>query len=332
MSPRKVSDGVRSTAVRVHFIVLPQVYLLDLAGVADALRNANRVAGRTVFEVEYNGVESRASTSLGLPLSDLKPLPDELSEGALVIVVGVASGHPMQGPAATTAAHWLARHVTARHRLACICSGAFLAARAGLLDGRQCTTHHEDCEALQRAHPKALVQHNRIFVQDGHVLTSAGVTAGIDLALHLISEYAGAAVAARVARKLVVYVRRAGADPQLSPWFAHRNHMHPVVHRAQDAILADPTRAWTLASIAQVACTSVRNLSRLFRDETGVTVLAYLQHLRLAIARENLATTALSVDRVAESAGFTSAHQLRRVWRRHGAGSPGVARRATPLA
>ncbi len=318
--------------IRVHFIVLPQVYLLDLAGVADALRNANRVAGRTVFEIEYNGVESSAITSLGLPLSDLKPLPDVLAEGALVIVAGVMASHLIQGHAATIAAHWLARHVTARHRLACVCSGAFLAARARLLDGRLCTTHHEDCEALQRAHPKALVQHNRIFVQDGHVVTSAGVTAGIDLALHLISEYAGPAVAARVARKLVVYVRRAGADPQLSPWFAHRNHMHPVVHRAQDAILSDPTREWTLTSIAEAACTSVRNLSRLFRDETGVTVLAYLQHLRLAIARERLATTALSVDRVAESAGFTSAHQLRRVWRRHGEGSPRVGRHAVPPA
>ena len=323
---------MKAEAVRVHFIVLPQVYLLDLAGVADAFRNANRVAGRTVFDVEYHGVELSAITSLGLSLGELKPLPDTVSEGSLVIVAGVASSALMNGPAATFAARWLARHVTVRQRLACVCSGAFLAARAGLLDGRQCTTHHEDCEALQRAHPKALVQRNRIFVQDGNVMTSAGVTAGIDLALYLISEYAGPAVAARVARKLVVYVRRAGADPQLSPWFAHRNHMHPVVHRAQDAILADPTREWTLATIGDVAHTSVRNLSRLFRDETGITVLAYLHHIRLAIARENLATTTLSVDRVAENAGFTSAHQLRRVWSRHVEGSPKEGRRAIPLA
>lgn len=314
--------------VRVHFIILPQVYLLDLAGIADALRNANRVAGRTVFDVEYNGFESSVITSLGLPLAELKPLPDRLGPGALVIVAGVVSSTLMQSPAATVAARWLARHVTAEHRLACVCSGAFLAARAGLLDGRQCTTHHEDCDELQRAHPKALVQRNRIFVEDGHVMTSAGVTAGIDLALYLIAEHAGPAVATRVARKLVVYVRRTGADPQLSPWFAHRNHMHPVVHRAQDAILADPTREWTLSSISDVAYTSVRNLSRLFRDETGITVLAYLHHIRLAIARENLATTTWSVDRVAENAGFTSAHQLRRVWRRHAEGSPNAMRHA----
>ncbi len=314
--------------VRVHFIVLPQVYLLDLAGVADALRSANAVAGRPVFDLDYNGVDATATTSLGLSLASLKPLPAALEAGSLVVVAGVLPTGHLHGAAATTAARWLARHVTQEQRLATVCAGAFIAARAGLLDGRACTTHHEDCDALQRAYPKALVLHNRIFVQDGNVMTSAGVTAGIDLALHLIAEYAGPAVASRVARKLVVYVRRAGGDAQLSPWFAHRNHMHAVVHRAQDAIVADPARAWTLASIAAVALTSVRHLSRLFRDEVGVTVLAYLQHIRLAIARERLDTTGWTVERVAEAAGFSSAHQLRRVWQRHEKGSPRAGRDA----
>ncbi len=315
------------SALRVHFVVLPQVYLLDLAGVADALRNANRIAGRTVFDVVFRGVDDSAVTSVGLPLSGLQPLPDSLGDGDLVVLAGVTPIAGMQSPAATIAARWLARHVTPRQRVACICAGAFLAARAGLLDGRECTTHHEDCDALQRACPAAKVQHNRIFVQDGHVMTSAGVTAGIDLALHLIAEYAGPTVAARVARALVVYVRRTGADPQLSPWLAYRNHLHPVVHRAQDAILADPARDWTLALVAAAAATSVRHLSRLFRDEAGVTVLAYLHGIRIAMAREALATTGWNVDRVAESAGFRSAHQLRRVWRKEESLSPSAARR-----
>lgn len=316
--------------VRVHFIVLPHVYLLDLAGVADAMRVANRIAGRTVFEVAYHGVDAHAPTSLGLPLTDLLPLPGHLDDGALVVVAGVTSVARMQDAAATTAARWLARHVTPAQRLACVCAGAFLAARAGLLDGRACTTHHEDCERLQREHPKALVQHNRIFVRDGHVLTSAGVTAGIDLALHLIAEHAGPEIASRVARALVVYVRRAGGDAQLSPWFAHRNHLHPVVHRAQDAIVADPSRAWDLPSIAATARTSVRHLSRLFRDEVGITVLAYLQHIRLAIARERIDTTGWSIERVAEAAGFSSAHQMRRVWRQHEPVSPRALRGDRP--
>ena len=122
-------------------------------------------------------------------------------------------------------------------------------------------------------------------------------------------------------------MRRTGGDPQLSPWLAHRNHLHPVVHRAQDAILADPARDWTLESIADVACTSVRHLSRLFRDEAGVTVLAYLHRIRLALAREHLATTGWSMERVAERAGFSSAHQMRRVWRQHETRPPSEVRR-----
>lgn len=318
---------------RVHFIVLPHVYLLDLAGVADALRNANRVVGRVVFDLHYHGVASSVVTSLGLPLMALEPLPDALDDGALVIVAGVAAGgpapnDPMHAAEVSLAARWLKRHVTPSQRLACICAGAFVAGRAGLLDGRACTTHHDDCEALQREHPRALVQHNRIFVQDGNVMTSAGVTAGIDLALHLIAGEAGPAVAASVARKLVVYVRRAGADAQLSPWLAHRNHLHPVVHRAQDAIVGDPTRDWCLASIAVAACTSVRHLSRLFRDEAGITVLAYLHTIRLALAREHLGTTGWSVERVAEAAGFSSAHQLRRVWHQRGPDDGGTSPRS----
>lgn len=319
----------RST--RVHFIVLPQVYLLDLAGIADALRNANRVAGRTVFELRYHGVSPSVVTSLGLPMTALEPLPEALDDGALVIVAGTTNDRTndhSRGAAASLAARWLKRHVTPSQRLACVCAGAFLAGRAGLLDGRACTTHHEDCDSLQRDYPRALVQHNRIFVEDGNVMTSAGVTAGIDLALHLIAVEAGPAIAASVARKLVVYVRRAGADAQLSPWLAHRNHLHPVVHRAQDAIVGDPTRDWRLATIADAARTSVRHLSRLFRDEAGITVLAYLHTIRLALAGEHLGTPGWSVERVAEAAGFSSAHQLRRVRRRRAPGGEDAPRGA----
>ena len=151
-------------------------------------------------------------------------------------------------------------------------------------------------------------------------------TAGIDLALHLIARHAGPAVALAVARTLVVYVRRTGSDAQLSPWFAHRNHLHPVVHRAQDAILADPTRDWTLATIADVSHASVRHLTRLFREEAGVTALDYLHDVRLAIAREKFATSDHGVERIAEEAGFSSAHQMRRVLRSRRAPSPTVAR------
>jgi transcriptional regulator GlxA family with amidase domain len=314
--------------MNVHFVILPNVYLLDLAGIADALRNANRIAGRTLFDCTFHGVAATTITSIGIPLAALAPLPDRLADDALIVLTGVTPMERVRDAAATEAVRWLRQHAIDGRRVACVCAGAFLAGRAGLLDERACTTHHEDCDALQVEFPRALVRHNRVFVVDGPILTSAGVTAGIDLALHLIAEAAGPVVASQVARTLVVYMRRTSHDAQLSPWFAHRNHLHPIVHRAQDAILADPTRDWTLASLADAANTSVRHLTRLFRDEAGVTVLDYLQRIRVGIARERLETSSLTIERVAEAAGFHSAHQLRRAWKRHADGSPARTRDA----
>ena len=116
----------------------------------------------------------------------------------------------------------------------------------GLLSGRQCTTHHNLIETLRALAPDATVLDDRIFVEDGPLLTSAGITTGIDLALYLIEGHFGPELAAMVARRQVVFMRRSGRDPQLSPWLAYRNHLHPAVHRAQDAIAREPARRWSL--------------------------------------------------------------------------------------
>ena len=221
-----------------------------------------------------------------------------------------------------------ARGERAPLQLACICTGAMLAARAGLLDGRLCTTHHSDCAQLQALAPRAKVQQNRLFVCDGPVSTSAGITAGIDLALHLVAELCGHHVAATVASNLVVYARRSGNDPQLSPWLNGRNHLNPALHRVQDAIAADPARPWTLAELAAIACSSGRHLARLFREFADTHALDYIHSLRVALARELLANSQLDLERVAERAGFGSARQLRRVWQKFDATPPAQWRHA----
>ena len=192
---------------------------------------------------------------------------------------------------------------------------------AGQLDGLRCTTHHTLIDDLQTLAPSAQVQADRIFVNDGHVLTSAGITTGIDLALYIVEQVAGAALAAQVARRLVMYTRRGPNDPQLSPWLAHRNHMHPAVHRAQDAITQhlaeDPARRWTLTELAEIACVSPRHLSRLFMQHTGISVVDYQQQLRMARAQELIAhNPALTQEQLAEACGFASARDFRRVWGR----------------
>jgi transcriptional regulator GlxA family with amidase domain len=211
---------------------------------------------------------------------------------------------------------WLKQSIRPGIRLASICSGALIAARAGLLDGYDCTTHHACTHDLAKLAPAARVHDNRLYVDDGERLTSAGITAGVDLMLHVVAQTVGPAVALSVARYLVVYLRRGGADPQLSPWLEGRNHIHPAIHRAQDAVTADPTAEWSVNRLADIAAASPRNLSRLFNEHTGMSVVDYVNRMRVALAGQLLAGSRLDIETVAERAGFASARQLRRAWSR----------------
>ncbi len=208
-----------------------------------------------------------------------------------------------------------------------ICSGALLAARAGLLATRRCTTHHELLDALRALAPRAQVIDNRVFVVDGPIASSAGITAGIDIALHLIAEECGEALAASVAEDMVVYLRRSAQDPELSPFHMHRRHLHATVHRVQDAIITKPDRDWDMAALAAVGHTTERHLLRLFLEHAFVSPLHYLRSIRLERARQSLEYGA-SVSRAAEVAGFRSGLQLRRAWSRQWGGSPRDAARA----
>ncbi|TWB49513.1 GlxA family transcriptional regulator [Nitrospirillum viridazoti] len=318
----------------VYVVLPPRTLLLDVAGPVEVLRRANVEQDGLRFAVRYVGPAASLVTSIGLTVTGIEPLPQALPDEAMVMVVGsVEQMLGDQGPdAAETEAgnqaivDWLRRRVGPRHRLVSICAGALLAGRAGLLDGRPCTTHYSDCETLARLAPRARVLENRLYVEDGLVATSAGVTAGIDLMLHLVAEMVGPAVALAAARALVVYLRRAGGDPQLSAWLEGRNHVHPAVHRVQDAIAADPAHPWTQESLADVAGASPRHLSRLFNDHTGMTLPDYVNRLRVALAAQLLGHTRLDMESVAERAGFASTRQMRRVWRVYHPTSPKAAR------
>lgn len=310
--------------IPVFVVVPPRVLLLDIAGPLEVLRKANLEQAAVRFTVAYVGPHPTGGSSIGLELGGIAPLPDALPPDALLVVPG-ATDEPL-GARATTPAEdqtaeaeivgWLAKVVCPGIRLVSICSGALLAGRAGLLDGHDCTTHHGTIAELVRAAPRARVLENRLFVDDGDRLTSAGITAGIDLMLHVVAQEAGHATALAVARYLVIYLRRSGADPQLSPWLEGRNHIHPAIHRAQDAVAADPARDWSVAALAGVAAASARNLSRLFNEQTGLSVTDYVNRMRIALAHELVTASQLSMELVAERAGFASARQFRRAWNR----------------
>lgn len=322
-------------AKQVVFVLQDDSLVLDWAGPAEALRLASqeiaaRGLGVAPFVLRFVAARAETTGSVGVQLQALEPLPAALPEGSWVVLVGRTSAAEARTPAARSELlAWLARLAPGRAglRLVTVCSGALLAARAGLLDGRRATTHHQYLDQLARLAPKATVLQDRVFVQDGEVFTSAGVTAGIDLALHLIALHAGELVAARVAEQMAVALRRGPADPELSPLLAHRQHLNARLHRVQDALSRAPAEDWPLERMAKLAATTPRTLSRLFTQHAGTSPQAWLRGVRLAVARRSLEAGA-SVAAASEAAGFSSELQLRRAWAAAGwPGTPSAARR-----
>jgi transcriptional regulator GlxA family with amidase domain len=315
--------------IDVIFVVLPDTLLLDLAGPAEAFRLANQAlrAQRRpeAFRLRYAGPRPQVDSSVGLQLAGLEPLPDALLRPTWTVLLG-RPGDARQvlrrQPEWLQARHWLGRVVGPAlrgahtpHRLLTVCVGALLAADAGLIGERACTTHHELLDELAQLAPQARLQSNRLFVEDGPLITSAGITAGIDLALHCIAQVCGDALAAQVAQVMVVQQRRSGQDPQASPLLAWRNHLHPAVHRVQDAVGASPALAWDADALAAVAHVTPRHLTRLFRVHTGLSPREYVEQVRVALGQQAERRGA-SAQQAAALAGFASDRQWRRARQR----------------
>ncbi|HEY8881207.1 MAG TPA: helix-turn-helix domain-containing protein [Roseateles sp.] len=320
---------------QVVFVLQDDSLVLDWAGPAEALRLASLEIQAlkldvAPFALRFVSARTESSGSVGIRLQALEPLPRALPGGSWVVLVGRTSAAEARSRAEQhELIAWLARLAPggAGLRLVTVCSGALLAARAGLLDGRRATTHHQHLDDLARLAPRCTVLQDRVFVQDDEVFTSAGVTAGIDLALHLIAAHAGELVAARVAEQMAVALRRGPADPELSPLLAHRQHLNARLHRVQDALSLAPAEDWPLERMADLAATTPRTLSRLFAQHAGTSPQAYLRGVRLAVAKRSLEAGA-SVAMASEAAGFSSELQLRRAWAAVGwPGTPSGARR-----
>ena len=207
-------------------------------------------------------------------------------------------------------------HLVAHHArggtIASVCSGAFALGRAGLLDERRSTTHHDLQDELARRYPRSTVVRDVLYVVDGRVVTSAGIASGLDLALHFIAVRHGPAAAARVARQMVVFARRNGHEQQASAMMRHRSHISDVVHRVQDEIDSRFTERLPVAALAADASVSERTLTRLFTETIGLTPLRYQQVLRVERA-EHLIGHGTTVEAAARAVGFEDARMLRRL-------------------
>ena len=312
-----------ATSRRVLVLLLEQVHLQDLAGPVQVFSEAAGLGGG--YELSFHGVEPRVRSAQGLVLAELLPLP-RTRPGDLVLVSGMHSGS--LGAIAPPATRWLREAVEAGASVASICSGAFALARAGVLDHRRCTTHWRLTKRLQSEVRSAEVLEDRLFVRDGEVWTSAGIAAGIDLALAIVEEHHGPLVAARVAREMVVYLRRSGEQRQTSIYVDFRTHLNPAVHRVQDFLVAHPGESARLRDLAELAHVSQRHLTRVFRRVTGISTKRFAARVKAQFATDLLRESGLSIEEVAGRCGFQDSRQLRRLFRQAYGTTPAAIRRA----
>jgi len=209
---------------------------------------------------------------------------------------------------------WIRRAHLAGTTICSVCTGVHLLAEAGILDGLECATHYGDVEALQRRYPKIKVRKGVLFVEAGRIFTSAGIASGIDLVIHLIGLRHGQKFAFKIARYLVIYLRRSGNFEQESIYLRYRDHLDDRVHRAQSILIENLEKPPSLHRLAEQVGASPRNLSRRFRQSVDLSIGEYLRELRLERARSLLQETGSKVEDVAKACGLNGSRQLRNLY------------------
>jgi transcriptional regulator GlxA family with amidase domain len=305
---------------RVVIVAFPGVQTLDVTGPAEVLRAATRIKPPG-YEVTVAATDKRP-----LPTSTVSLMPDarldELARGPIdtLIVAGGTGTRAAEDDERLIA--WLSEAARRSGRVTSVCTGAFLLARAGLLDGRRATTHWASCAELAARYPGVAVEPDPIFVRDGNVATSAGVTAGMDLALALVEEDLGRQTALDAARWLVLFLQRPGGQAQFSAQLSTQMAERRPLRELQAWIPDHLDEDLTVPALARRACMSERNFARAFRRETGLTPGAYVEAARVERARIALETGGLPVEEVARRCGFGTVETMRRAFRRQVGVSP----------
>jgi transcriptional regulator GlxA family with amidase domain len=296
------------------FLVLPQMHLMDLAGPDQAIHEA--IDFGADFTIEYCQIEKNITTSAGLPVGNLKHFSQvEFNAGDFLIIPGANTSYLLSNEfkKQTQVLEWIRKTHQAGVTICSICVGAFVLAECGLLDNIPCTTHFKKTQQLQTMYPLAKVTDNILFTQHNNIYTSAGVTAGIDLTLHLIEQLKDSHFAHLVARELVVYNRRNGDQKQESELLRFRNHIHSGVHKVQDWIIDNIDQKVNLNELAEIACMSERNFTRIFKKETVITVNDYITVIRKEKIKEFLKNPDLTRSEIASFVGLQSERQLSRL-------------------
>ncbi len=299
---------------KIAFIVPPTLQLLDLAGPVQVFSEA-KYYGYDV-SLEFHSFQENTRCSAGLSFGAIKDFSEaELNEGDYLVIPGMEFTYieSISFRAERKFFNWLKACAEKKITVCSICNGAFALGEAGLLDGIECTTHWRRIEQLQLRYPKSKVLADVLFVKSNHVYTSAGVSAGIDLSLSILEDLKGPLFTHKVARSLVVYHRRSHSHKQESIYLDYRNHIHPQVHQVQDYLIEHLTEDNDIESLAEMVAMSPRNLSRVFKEKTGTTILEYLTQLRLEKARTLLNNPNYTLAYIASECGFKTPRQLQRI-------------------
>jgi transcriptional regulator GlxA family with amidase domain len=301
---------------RIGILVYPGVQSLDVTGPLEVFHGAAQLVARSGrddegYEVAIVGRSTRpVTTSSGLRIAADTTLPRcELPLDTLIVPGG--SGRK-RAEVDTELVGWLREAAASARRTASVCTGAFLLARAGLLEGRRVTTHWASAGELAREHPGVRVDAEPIFVRDGTVWTSAGVTAGMDLALAMVEEDLDRAAALTIARHLVLFLRRPGGQRQFSATLAAQQPEREPLREVQRAVVEDLAGDHTVAAMAARAHMSERHFARAFHAETGLTPARFVEAVRVEAARRRLEESAELVTAIAAACGFGTTETMRR--------------------
>jgi transcriptional regulator GlxA family with amidase domain len=315
---------------RVVMLAFPDAQILDVAGPLEVFAIATRLLRATAATaIGRDAAAARRDPGYAVEVVAARSGPVRMSSGielvaarALRDVRGpldtllVAGGEGVRRVRDEATIEWIRRAHTRSRRTASVCTGAFLLARAGLLDGRRATTHWGSCDALARRFPKIRVEPDRIYVRDGRIATSAGVTAGMDLALALVEEDLGAALARDVARQMVLFLRRPGGQSQFSAQLAAPPAGRPSLRDLQSWIHEHPDADLGVDALARRMGMSPRHFARVFADELGITPARYVERSRVEAARQRLEDSRAGLEEVAQACGFGSAETMRRAFQR----------------
>ncbi|MCD0467267.1 GlxA family transcriptional regulator [Flavobacterium sp. ENC] len=300
----------------IYFYIPKQVTLLDLAGVLEVFKEAKSLG--LPYQLEFISSTPTIISSSGLALSSVMHFSKtNPKENDMVFISGFSSGHIPKIEEDSAFFDWLAFANAQQTTIASICNGAFILAKSGLLDFKECTTHWKLIEKFTKDFPLLKVQSNVLFTKADNLYTSAGIVTGIDLALFLIEDRHGKEVATTIAKELVVYKRRQGSDQQESVYLQNRNHRDEKIHTVQDWIIYNLEKTSTIDFLADLVHIGPRNLTRIFKKQTGITIAEYRTKLRIEKAKSLLAHSDYKVESIAHLCGYKTSKQLRVVLETH---------------